>query len=48
MIGWLILGFVPMFACLLVLDRELSLEKMTKRKMTRVSKEVLEGGLCKY
>ncbi|HEY7108311.1 MAG TPA: hypothetical protein VH415_02670 [Nitrososphaeraceae archaeon] len=44
-IGWLVLGFVPMFVCLHVLDRELSWEKMTKRKMSSASKEVIEGGL---
>jgi hypothetical protein len=47
-IGWLVLGFVPMFACLHVLYRELSWEKMTKRKISRASKEVLDRGLCQY
>jgi hypothetical protein len=45
MIGWLALGFVPMFTCLHVVNRILKLEKMTLRKVSGVHREVLEGGL---
>lgn len=46
MVGWLVLGFVPMFGSLHIMGRKLrsskSYEKLTTENM---SKEVLERGL---